>query len=333
MASLYLRGKTYWISYYPTPGVKPVQLSLKTRDKTVAKFKKNEIENRLTTGDIPRFNKNILLLDAYENFKKETQSSIKTATRIYYQDILKPFLASLSADIKLAAINNDLVTKYVNERIATRNIQPGMVWHILKVLKTFFNFCVHQKYLTENPVKKKKPKLPKKAPECWTTPEIKRVLLFTQGTLEGNIIEFNLYVGLRPSELIRLKWRDIDLDRETLTVQEAKDDEFRMIALHPAATKVLRNLPRVNDHVFPGITVRSLERKARAIKKKADLKRIKKFWYSTRHTFGTTYYEKTRDLRGLQEILGHSKIEMTTIYVNPNEAHRLKTLRQLKYEI
>src|SRR6185503_18942275 len=51
MASIYLRGRIWWICYRENG--RKFDQSLKTKDKTVARFKKNELENRLSLGDSP----------------------------------------------------------------------------------------------------------------------------------------------------------------------------------------------------------------------------------------------------------------------------------------
>ena len=51
MASIYLRGKTYWVIYYDRG--RKVQQSLRTRDFTVAKYKKNQVEQALAENKKP----------------------------------------------------------------------------------------------------------------------------------------------------------------------------------------------------------------------------------------------------------------------------------------
>lgn len=330
MASIYLRGRVWWCCYYDNG--RKFDVSLKTKDRTVAKFKKNEIENKLAMGESPLLKKEIPLSQVYDEFFTRSKGSIKPATTQYYKDLLAPFVKSLPPDIRIHKVKSETIDEYISAKIDKSNIQPGMVWHILKALKTFFNFAVREKYLFENPIKRKKPKLPKRIPECWTNEEVKRIIQHTKGTTAGAMIYFNLYFGLRPAELLRLNWNDIDWKNEVLTVQEAKDNEFRKINIHPAALKFLKDMGPGEGLIFQGMNEGRMAIEARRIKKAASMTHIKRFWYAIRHTFATRYYEKTRDLRGLQEILGHSKIEMTTVYANPSEDHRKEQIRQVEYD-
>jgi hypothetical protein len=68
MASIFLRGRVFWILYYDNG--RKIQHSLRTRDKTVAKFKENEVENKLALGDSPLPQKDITAKQCFEEFKR-----------------------------------------------------------------------------------------------------------------------------------------------------------------------------------------------------------------------------------------------------------------------
>lgn len=201
-------------------------------------------------------------------------------------------------------------------------------WHTIKSINTLLLFAVSRGYLNKKPVTIKKPRLQKRTPEVWTPEETKRIIAAAPPEVK-NMIVLNLYCGLRPAELTRLCWEDIDLKMGVLTVQEAKDGEFRRIGLQPEAIEVLKKMNGTSGPIFPGMDKNRMRSISESIKKTAKVKHIKRLWYSIRHTFATTYYEQTGDLRGLQEILGHSKIDMTTVYVNP----RRETVKRIRYEL
>ncbi len=326
MASIFQRGRVWWILYYDN-GLK-IQHSLKTKDKTVAKFKKNEIENKLAVGSSPMVPQDALAADVFEEFINYCKATLRPRTIDYYKETLAPFIKFLS-QTRIQNLNEKSVTDYINTK---PHLKAGMVWHIIKAVKTFLNFCVKRKYLAVNPVTMRKPKIPKKPPECWSLEEIKRILAAADDPIIYGMIYLNLHIGLRPAELRRLKWSDIDFKNEILTVQEAKDGEFRRIDIHPKAMEFLTKFERNGELIFPGVDDGFLRRHAKAIRKKAKVRNIRRFWYAIRHTFGTEYYKRTGDLKGLQEIFGHSKIEMTTVYVNPQGEHRRQQIRKLDYE-
>lgn len=328
MASIYLRKNFFWVSF--TENGKRYQRSLRTKDRKIAKFKKNEIENRLSLGEPTTTQKKLSVKQIYREFLDHCAATLAVRTVEYYDEILLPFIRQLPENARFQEITDKAVIDYLNTK---PNIKAGMTWHIIKVIKTFANFAAKRGYAKPGQLTVKKPKIQKRVPECWTAEEIKRVLDKASDPLLYGMIYVNLHIGLRPAELIRLDWSDIDFDNNHLTVREAKDSEFRHIMLHPAVIEYLKPLRKKSGQVFDGADSQYLRVTSRKLRKQAQMTHIKRFWYATRHTFATEYYKRTGDLRGLQEILGHSKIEMTTVYVNPQDDHQRQQINKLSYGI
>lgn len=328
MASIFMRGRFWWILFRRDG--KNIQYSLKTTDKNVAKFRKNEIENQLAVGDIPIRRKNISVSAAFSEFLDHCTATVSTRTVEYYGELIFPFIRSLPPEKRVLDLNDKDIIDYLNTK---PHIKTGMTWHIIKSIKTFFNFCVKREYAKTTQITLKKPRLPKQTPECWSKSEIKKILDATENKIAKALIIVNIHLGLRPAELIRLKWTDIDWQGGFLTIREAKDSEFRHVLIHKTAMDYFKKHRRSEGQVFPGVDKLFLRRTSRQIKKASGMKNIRKFWYATRHTFATEYYKSTGDLRGLQRILGHSKIEMTTVYVNPQEDYQRQQINKLNFDL
>ncbi len=134
------------------------------------------------------------------------------------------------------------------------------------------------------------------------------------------------------SEVVRLRWRDVDFDRRLVNVWQGKGRSDRQVMLPKTFEPLLVRLSEHfagDDYVFPtGKTTsltgphnnrrhlsprtaqRVMERAVRiaGIKKKASP-------HTLRHSFACHTYEYTCDLRRIQQILGHVHLETTTIYV------------------
>lgn len=147
MASIYLRGRVWWISYYEHG--KKFDQSLKTRDKTVAKFKKNEIENKITKGESFSVQKDVPAKFVFDLFIKRCSSTAKPATVRYYEDIINPFLNAIPQGISIARITPPMIDQYIDAKSSSGKISAGMIWHIVKALKTFFNFSKKERFLSE----------------------------------------------------------------------------------------------------------------------------------------------------------------------------------------
>ena len=136
--------------------------------------------------------------------------------------------------------------------------------------------------------------------------------------------------GLRVSEVIALKVSDIDSQRMTLRVEQGKGDKDRYAMLSPVLLERLRSWWRVahaqgkmlpNGWLFPGLnpidplSTRQLNRAIHAAAEAAQIdKRVS--MHTLRHSFATHLLEQKVDIRLIQVMLGHKKLETTTIYTH-----------------
>ena len=134
--------------------------------------------------------------------------------------------------------------------------------------------------------------------------------------------------GLRISEVTALKISDIDSQRMTLHVEQGKGRKDRYAMLSPALLTILRawwqeghakGLMLNGGWLFPGqnpvnpITARHLSRAIRAAAVDAEMdKRVT--MHLLRHSYATHLLEQKVDIRVIQVLLGHSKLETTSLY-------------------
>jgi site-specific recombinase XerD len=134
--------------------------------------------------------------------------------------------------------------------------------------------------------------------------------------------------GLRMSEVTSLKVSDIDGERKTLHVEEGKGRKDRYTMLSPALLNILQRWwqeGRANHWLldggwlFPGqnpvnpISNRQLSRAIIAAAADAEIdKRVT--MHLLRHSFATHLLEQKVDIRLIQVLLGHSKLETTSLY-------------------
>ena len=136
--------------------------------------------------------------------------------------------------------------------------------------------------------------------------------------------------GLRASEVVSLKVDDIDSERMTLRVEQGKGRRDRYAMLSPVLLERLRAWWRVahaqgkmlpNGWLFPGLnpmdplSTRQLNRAIHAAAEAAQIdKRVS--MHTLRHSFATHLLEQKVDIRLIQVLLGHKKLETTTIYTH-----------------
>jgi integrase/recombinase XerD len=140
--------------------------------------------------------------------------------------------------------------------------------------------------------------------------------------------------GLRVSEITHLKVGDIDSARMLVRVEQGKGRKDRYVMLAPDLLVLLRDWwrsARPMGWLFPGrdpgqpITARQLDRACKAAAKAAGLdKRVS--MHTLRHSFATHLLERKTDVRVIQALLGHKKLDTTARYTRV----AIKTLGSVK---
>lgn len=171
-------------------------------------------------------------------------------------------------------------------------------------------------------------RVPFKLPVVLSKQEVARLLAASANIKHQTALSVAYGTGLRVSEVVALKVTDIDSERMTLRVQQGKGRKDRYAMLSPILLERLRVWWRVaraqgkmldGGRLFPGLdpieslTTRQLNR---AIHDAAEVAKIDKrvSMHSLRHAFATHLLEQKEDIRVIQVLLGHKRLETTALY-------------------
>ena len=171
-------------------------------------------------------------------------------------------------------------------------------------------------------------KVPKTLPEYVEVAEIEKIVEWIKNrktyrnTIEADLtlIETLKKTGMRRSELGNLKVEDINLDKNRLYVRGGKGDKDRVIPIHTDLSERLSRLVEGkagDDSVF-GLLPRSIGNKFREWSKNAG---VDLHTHSFRHYFATTLVEKGANIKLVQELLEHTSLATTQVYLSVKADH------------
>lgn len=169
------------------------------------------------------------------------------------------------------------------------------------------------------------PRTRKKLPATIGADEVKRTIDACTRTRDKLLVALIYATGMRVSEISRLKWQDLDFERNLVHVRQGKGAADRQVSMPRRFRPVLENLANLSsstDWVFPGegdrknrhLSPRTVQR---VISKAAQLAGINRNVtpHVLRHAFATHLFESGTDIRLIQKLLGHVNLETTCIYV------------------
>jgi len=173
----------------------------------------------------------------------------------------------------------------------------------------------------------------KKLPIVLSREEIKNIIDVIRNPKHKLIISLAYGTGLRISEVVNLKVKDINLEELTIHLKNAKGKKDR-ITIFPEKIKTeLQNLiagKNLNDYLFESerggkLTERTVQKVFENALRVAGIKKDATF-HSLRHSFATHLLENGVDVRYVQELLGHQNIRTTQIYTQVTNP-RLKNIK------
>ena len=164
---------------------------------------------------------------------------------------------------------------------------------------------------------------PRKLPVVLSPDEVRRMLEAAPGLKYKAALSVAYGAGLRVSEVISLKVSDIDSERILIRVEQGKGRKDRNAMLSPALLELLRAWWKVchsRGYPFPGgrdpvlpMTTRQLTRACHTAAQAAKIKK-RVTPHTLRHRFATHLLEQGVDIRVIQVLLGHAKLDTTALY-------------------
>jgi integrase/recombinase XerD len=237
-------------------------------------------------------------------------------TRDTYQVVLRTFLRWLGAPPSVA--RREHVRDWL-ELLVDGGASSSWVSVHLSCLRTVFDkMCFRE--ITLGLVT---PRRPNRLPIVLSTEEVRALLRAAPSLRDKMLLGMMYATGVRISEVCRLQWRDLDFERNTIRIEQGKGRKDRLVMLPDAYRSALASLQTdslKDAFIFPAdddpsrfISPRTVERAmARAVRLSGIVKHAT--CHTLRHSFATHLLEAGTDVRFIQKLLGHLRLETTTIY-------------------
>lgn len=333
MATIYKRGKTYWIKWYE--GGNPKYESLKTQDKKQALVAKAAKELEQRTGvSVAQSN------CAFEEFSQQyllwhaSQYPWSVEEMKYtFESVFLPAFGKM----RLASLDPIAVEQWRQKRMVTvghrskRTLSRTYINSELKKLKAVMNKAVEWGVIPRNTIAAVKPlqKLESKPRKAFTPEQLQAI--YDADLKYAPVFQLMANTGMRIGEAMSLKWADVYTSCIHVTSTEehhTKSRKWREIPLSPGAHTALRKLREVNEeYVLPRVHLRTIRWRFKEACKKAGLEGTP---HELRHTFISQLVMKGVPLRTVQVLAGHSTITITEQYAHLAPDHMASAVEGLR---
>ncbi|MFH1609812.1 MAG: tyrosine-type recombinase/integrase [Candidatus Bipolaricaulota bacterium] len=249
---------------------------------------------------------------------------------------LKAFLGG--PDVHLPSVHE---LRAFTVHLFDKGLAPTTVSIRLRAIRAFLNFLVRDGLLEANPMANVPlPKVPRQFPRVLTQEQVTALVKACDrdtwaGVRNRAMVLVFVDCGLRLGELIGLDVADVDLIGHRIQVRHAKGGKERAVFFGSTAFRALRRWASVRGYApdtapfFPSrdggrLDRRNVQRILERLAKRAGLNGVKVSPHRLRHTAATLFVAFGGPLPALKELLGHSTLRSTEVYL-----HMAGSLREI----
>ncbi len=274
------------------------------------------------------------------SYLQEVKHASKNTLQAYQNDLKKLQLFLEKQYINsVAKISETNLNSYVLT-LEKEGLSPASVSRNIAAIKAFLLYLIKHQVITEDPSERiKPPKVQKKTPQILKTDSVDQLLLqpdtaTKKGIRDLAMLELLYATGIKVSELIALKVKDVNLSSRYITCGDRRE---RNVPFGKSAKTALASYLSIRDEGFnkknneylflnssgEPLTRQGLWKILKAYAKQAGMTEINP--NSIRHSFAAHLLENGADLSSVQEFLGHADITTTQLYLT----HSFKNSREV----
>jgi len=242
---------------------------------------------------------------------------------IYWKDFEN---ARLDTEIEVTPV---LVTDFLSFVSSMQTYKPKTFHRIISTLSSFYRFLYTQGAVTTNPLTGiDRPRIKQQEVKYLKHNQVLRLLDSIEDLRDKLIVRTIYATGVRVSELCNMNIEDIDFDEHTIRIR-GKGDKIRTVFVdEDTLTDILKFIGnRIIGPVFVGQQGKNISSRA--------IQHIFKHYapsgitpHKIRHSYASELYKRSKNLRVVQENLGHTSIKTTEIYLHTDIDERRQVYQQ-----
>lgn len=326
---IYKRGNVYWICYAGLDGkiLRESSCSAKFKDAEALLIKRKQSVKEGKQPEIKRIANHIFNELTNEYLKwAERQRAFKSKVYLIRQ------LAENFGNLPLRRFNTRLVELYQTEKIQ-KGKKPATINRYLATLKHMFNKAVEWDMVEEETLKRirKVKALPENNRRLrYLSKEQCQELISTCDPHLRPIVITALNTGMRKSEILKLKWDNVDLKHGFILLDMTKNGERREIPINYTLRSVLQcitrrlNIPYVFFDPKTGKPYGDVKKSFHTALRRAKIKDFR--FHDIRHCFASHLVMAGVDITTVSRLLGHKSLKMTLRYAHLAPSHMVKAV-------
>ena len=189
-----------------------------------------------------------------EEWLRLYRPDLQETTRTRYQDIIRLNINPVLGKVPLKDLKPTQVQAWLNDLSQKDELSPKTVRNIFNVFNPAMEKAVELSMLTRNPCKGATlPKLVKYEAQVYDTNQIQQVLALTEGTDLHLFVLLGLTVGLRRGEMLGLKWKHVDFEKSTISIEETRVNANGKVITKMPKTKAGKRTIAVGANVLDAL--------------------------------------------------------------------------------
>ena len=246
-----------------------------------------------------------------ENYSNQTIRSYSSSLNLFLEWVISN---------KFEKVTSDVISNYLLFCKEKKNYSYSSMKQVIGAIRYFYLKVLNEKPLESLNINLRKPTF---LPVVLSPKEVNKIINLTENLKHRTILLLIYSAGLRLGELLNLKIADIDSHAMKIHIRQGKGKKDRYLMLSENVLQLLRQYYKVykpKEFVFEGqkggqYTPKSVQNIFKASIQKAGIKK-KATVHSLRHSFATHLLDDGTDIRYIQELLGHKRLETTQIYTH-----------------